>query len=103
MKTPEKSTRHARQIEQIQEEIAALQESSRVVTTPQELEALEQEIRALTDSLGTALLGQKVQASLDSDAVTEAAEALVQKHPKRLKSEGKKTSQSARHSVRKSK
>jgi len=73
------------------------------VKVSQELEGLEREIHELTDRLGNALLGQKVQASLDADEVTEAAEALVQEHPKRLQSEGKKTSQFARPSANKSK
>ena len=42
--------------------------------------------------LAAALLGQKVQASLDSDEMSEAEEAMIEKHPKRLKSEGKKSS-----------
>jgi hypothetical protein len=72
------------------------------VTTPQELESLEREIRELTERLGNALLGEKVQASLDSDKLSEPEQGLVKQHPKRLKSEGKKTSRSAPHLVRKS-
>lgn len=93
---------YARQIEQIQQELAALQESRRIVTTPQGLAELEREIRSLTDRLGNALLGQKVQASLDSDELSEAEQQLVKRHPKRLKSEGKKTSRFAPHLGRKS-
>ena len=97
-----RSNRYERQIEEIQQEIASLQKSQRIVTTPQELESLEREIRTLTERLGNALLGEKVQASLDSDELSEAEQELVKQHPKRLKSEGKKTSRSAPHLVRKS-
>lgn len=93
---------YERQIELIQQELAALQESRRIVTTPQELAELEREIRSLTDRLGNALLGQKVQASLDSDELSEAEQTLVKRHPNRLKSEGKKTSRFAPHLGRKS-
>jgi len=96
------SSPYARQIEQIQHELSVLQQSRRIVTTPQELAELEREIRRLTDRLGNALLGQKVQASLDSDELSEAEQTLVKRHPKRLKSEGKKTSQFAPHLGRKS-
>jgi hypothetical protein len=94
--------RYERQIEEIQQEIVALQKSRRIVTTPQELESLEREIRELTERLGNALLGEKMQASLDSDEMSEAEQELVKQHPKRLKSEGKKTSRCAPHLARKS-
>ena len=65
---------------------------------PKELEQLELEIRRLTDRLAAALLGQKVQASLDSEEMSEAERELIKSHPKRLKSEGKKRSHRA-HNV----
>ena len=102
MSEKERPNRYERQIEEIQQEISLLQKNRRIVTTPQELEALEREIRALTERLGNALLGEKVQASLDSDELSKAEQALVEQHPKRLKSEGKKTLRSAPHLVRKS-
>lgn len=95
---PEKQ--YARQIASIQEELAQLHSSSRIVTTPEEMEALEREIRVLTDRLAAALLGEKVQASLDSDEMTEAEGKLIENHPKRMKSEGKKRSHRS-HNVRK--
>ena len=91
---------YARQIAAIQHELVHLQTSSRIVTTPEEMKQLEREIRVLTDRLAAALLGEKVQASLDSDEMTEAEGKLIQDHPKRLKSEGKKRSHRS-HSVRK--
>ena len=96
------SSRYERQIEEIQQEISVLQKSRRIVTTPQELEVLEREIRARTERLGNALLGEKVQASLDSDELSKVEQALVEQHPKRLKKKKKKTSRSAPHLVRKS-
>jgi len=92
--------RHAREIEAIQEELSKLQASSRVVTTPEELEKLEGEIRELTNRLGSALLGQKIEASLASEEMEEAEKELIRKHPKRLRSEGKKTLRSRPHLVR---
>ena len=85
-------SRYTRQIAAIQRELADLQASSRIVTNPKELEELEREIRQLTDRLAAAILGQKVQASLDSEEMQEAESNLIKNHPKRLKSEGKKIS-----------
>lgn len=86
---------YERQIASIQDELMELHKSSRIVTTPQEMEQLEREIRMLTDRLAAAMLGQKVQASLDSDEMTEAEAKLIQDHPQRLKSEGKKRSRNS--------
>ena len=91
---------YARQIASIQHELVLLQASTRIVTTPEEMEQLEGEIRVLTDRLAAAMLGQKVQASLDSDEMREAEQELIQDHPKRLKSEGKKRGHRS-HFVRK--
>ena len=93
-------TQYARQIAGIQDELAQLQASTHIVTTPEEMERLEREIRVLTDRLAAALLGQKVQASLDSDEMTEAERKLIEDHPKRMKSEGKKRSHRS-HNLRK--
>jgi len=92
--------RYSREIASVQEEMAGLQASSRIVTGPEELEKLEVEIRQLTDRLAAALLGQKVQTSLDSDEMAKAEQELIKNHPKRLKSEGKKRGHDT-HDVRK--
>ncbi len=84
--------RYERQIASIQKELTQLQTSARIVTNAGELEQLEHEIRAITDRLAAALLGQRVQASLDSDEMSEAEKTMIEKHPKRLKSEGEKIS-----------
>jgi hypothetical protein len=88
-----------RQIAVIQKELTQLQVSARIVTNAEELEQLEHEIREITDRLAAALLGQKVQTSLDSDEMSEAEGTLIENHPKRLKSEGKKSSRRS-HFVR---
>ena len=81
----------ARQIATIHQELAEMQASSRIVTSPKELEDLEHEIRQLTDRLAAAILGQKVQRSLDSEGSQEAEREVIKNHRQRLKSEGKKT------------
>ena len=91
--------RHKRRIAQIQNELTQLQASDRIVMNAEELMALEHEIHEITNRLAAALLEQKVQTSLDSDRMTEAEKAMIEKHPKRLKSEGKKISRRA-HIVR---
>jgi hypothetical protein len=92
--------RYGREIASIQREIGELQASRRIVTSPEGLMRLEVEIRQLTDRLAAALLGQQVQASLESDEIAEAERELIKNHPKRLKSEGKKRSHRT-HAVRK--
>ena len=65
-------SRYGRQIASIQQELSKMQASSRIVTSPNELEELEREIRQLTDGLAAAILGQKMQRSVDSEAGQEA-------------------------------
>jgi len=89
---PTADDRHERQIAQIQNELKQLQASARIVMNAEELMALEHEIHEITNRLAAALLEQKVQASLDSDGMIEAEKVMIEKHPKRLKSEGKKIS-----------
>lgn len=83
---------YTRRIADIQDELTKLQASTRIVTNAEEMASLEREIRVLTDRLAAALLGQKVQASLDSEEMTEAERELIEEYPKRMKSEGKKRS-----------
>jgi len=83
-------SRYARQIATIQQELAEMQASSRIVTSSEELAELEHEIRQITDRLAGAILGQKVQRSLDSEEGQEAEQTMIKNHPQRLKSEGKK-------------
>ena len=88
--TDQTESRYARQMATIHQELAEMQASSRIVTSPEELEELEREIRQLTDRLAAAMLGQKVQRSLDSEEGQDAERTLIRNHPQRLKSEGKK-------------
>lgn len=83
-------SRYARQIASIHQELAEMQASSQIVTSPKELEDLEHEIRQVTDRLAAAILGQRVQRSLDSEESQEAERTVIKSHPQRLKSEGKK-------------
>ncbi len=53
-------------------------------------ESLEQEIRELINVQGSLLLGLKLQQILDSEEVEQAEEELIEKIPKKMKSEGKK-------------
>ncbi len=53
-------------------------------------ETLEQEIRELINEQGSLLLGMKLQQILDSEEVEQAEQELVEKIPKKMKSEGKK-------------
>jgi len=53
-------------------------------------ETLEQEIRELMNLQGSLLLGMKLQQILDSEEVERAEQELIEKVPKKMKSEGKK-------------
>jgi hypothetical protein len=88
--TDQTESRYARQIAIIHQELAGMQASSRIVTNPKELEEMEREIRQLTDRLAAAILGQKVQRSLNSEEGQEAERKLIKNHPQRLNGEGKK-------------
>lgn len=88
-------SQYTRQISTIQQELAKMQASSRVVTTPEELETLEHEIHHLTNRLAAAILGQTLQRSLDSDENQKSEQKMVKEHPQRLRSEGKKICQNS--------
>ena len=75
--------------EEIQQKIEELQKSVRIVTSAEGLEGLEKEIRLLVDELGNALLGQKLQESIDASAMSEAETELISDHPQRFKREKK--------------
>lgn len=59
-------------------------------TLEETTETLEQEIRELINEQGNLLLGMKLQQILDSEEVQQAEQELVEKIPKKMKSEGKK-------------
>src|SRR5437762_10126789 len=66
-----------------------MQQTPRLVTSPEELEALEREIRQRTDRLGSLLVGSHLQQALDAAAVQAEQETLVRQWPKPLKNDGK--------------
>lgn len=83
------STKYEIEVAQIQKKIEEVQKSRRIVTSPIELEALEKEIRSLVNELGNALLGQKLQESVDSEPMSEMAKDLIADQPQRYKREKK--------------
>jgi hypothetical protein len=66
-----------------------MQQTPRLVTSPEELEALEREIRQGTDRFGSLLVGYHLQQTLDSPALQAEQDLLVSHWPKPLKSDGK--------------
>lgn len=83
------SKKYETEVAQLQQKIEELQKSIRIVTSPVELESLEKEIQLLVSELGNALLGQKLQESVDSETVSEAEKALIADHPQQFKREKK--------------
>jgi len=66
-----------------------MQQTPRLVTSPEELETLEREIRQRTDRLGSLLVGHHLQQALDSAALQALQEQWVSQWPKPLKNDGK--------------
>ena len=79
----------ARHIQEVLNELRQMQQSPRLVTSPDDLEALEREIRQHTDRLGSLLVGYHMQQALDSAALQAEQERLVRHWPKPLKNDGK--------------
>src|SRR5499426_1091049 len=82
-------TDYGRHIQEALHELHQLQQTPRLVTSPDELEALEREIRQRTDRLGSLLVGHHLQQALDSAALQAAQEQLVHQWPKPLKNDGR--------------
>jgi len=82
-------TDNARHIQEILNELRQMQQTPRLVTSPDDLEALEREIRQRTDHLGSLLVGHHLQHALDSTALRAEQEQLVSHWPKTLKNDGK--------------
>jgi hypothetical protein len=66
-----------------------MQQTPRLVTSPEELEALEREIRRCTDRLGSLLVGHHLQHALDSAALQAEQAQLASQWPKPLHNDGK--------------
>ena len=82
-------TDYTRHIQEALHELHQLQQTPRLVTSPDELEALEREIRQHTDRLGSLLVGHHLQQALDSAAMQAEQEHLVRQWPPSLKNDGK--------------
>jgi hypothetical protein len=82
-------TDYVRHIQAVLDELHQMQQTPRLVTSPEELEALEREIRQRTDRLGSLLVGSHLQQALDSAALQAEQEQLVRQWPKPLKNDGK--------------
>ena len=80
---------YASQIQDALDELQQMQETPRLVTSPEDLEALEREIRQCTDRLGSLLVGHHLQESLDSADLQMEQDLLVSHWPKALKNDGK--------------
>ena len=80
---------YTRQIQEALDVLHQMQQSPRLVTSPEELEALEREIRQCTDRLGSLLVGHHIQESLDAADLQMEQDLLVSYWPKALKNDGK--------------
>ena len=79
---------YARHIQEVLDELGQIQQTPRLVTSPEDLEALEHEIRQRTDHLGSLLVGYRMQRALDSAALQAEQERLVRQWPQPLKNDG---------------
>ena len=66
-----------------------MQETPRLVSSPEAFEALERAIRQRTDRLGSLLVGHHLQQSLAADALQAEPAQLVSQWPTPLKNDGK--------------
>ncbi len=82
-------TDYTRDIQEALHALHQLQQTPRLVTSPDELETLEREIRQCTDRLGSLLVGHHLQRALDSAALPAEQEQLVRQWPKPLKNDGR--------------
>lgn len=82
-------TDYTRHIEEALHALHQLQQTPRLVTSPDELETLEREIRQHTDHLGSLLVGHHLQRALDSAALQAEQEQLVRQWPQPLKNDGR--------------
>ena len=82
-------TDNTRHIQEVLNELRQMQQTPRLVTSPDDFEALEREIRQRTDYLGSLLVGYHLQHALDSTALQAEQEQLVSHWPKALKNDGK--------------
>ena len=84
-----RDTDYARHIQEILDELGQIQQTPRLMTSPEDLEALEHEIRQRTDHLGSLLVGYHLQQALDAAALQVEQERLVRQWPQSLKNDGR--------------
>ena len=82
-------TDYTQAIQEVLDELHHMQETPRLVMSPEELETLEREIRQRTDHLGSLLVGHHIQESLESADLQLEQDLLVSQWPKALKNDGK--------------
>ena len=80
---------YARQIQETLDELQHMQETPRLVTSPDEREALERAIRQRTARLGSVLVGYHRQQALDTAPVQAGPGQRVSQWPKLLKNDGR--------------
>src|SRR5436305_15219334 len=81
-------TAYARDIQEVLNELCQMQQTPRLVTSPEELETLEREIRQRTDRLGSLLVGHHLQPALNSAALQTLQGPSVSQWPKPRKDAG---------------
>ena len=81
-------TDYTRHIQEALHELHQLQQTPRLVTSPDELEALERAMRQHSDRLGSFLVGHHLQQAWDSAAMQAEPEHLVRQWPPSLKHDG---------------
>src|SRR5215471_18785002 len=82
-------TDNARHLQEVLNELRQMQQTPRLVTSPDDVETLEREIRQRTDRLGSLLVGYHLQQALDSAALQAEQERLVRQWPTPLQNDGK--------------
>ena len=82
-------TDYTRHIQEVLHELRQMEQTPRLVSSPDELEALEREIRQRTDRLGSLLVGYHMQQALDAAPLQAEQAQLVRQWPKLLKNDGR--------------
>ena len=81
-------TDYAQHIQEVLSELQQMQQTPRLVMSPEELEALEREIRQRTDHLGSLLVGHHLQQALDAATLQAEPEPRGKHGPKPRQNDG---------------
>lgn len=73
------------------QQVEALRADTARIVSAEMLVAHEANVRRVTDQLHAVLMGEALQAALESPEVAEASRALVERLPRRLRSDGRQT------------